>query len=174
MNQLSNQPSVQKSDQESNQESRQHRVLTHRFELAMAVAPCQRLFTPAGEELWVDGWRPRYVHPADGRTEAGMVFCTGEGAEYTLWCLVDYDTVAHRARYTRVTPGSRSAVVEVMCRAVAPERSEVQVSYMLTALTPAGAEKVSAMDEPAFAQMIDGWRTAIELRLPELADALIR
>lgn len=166
MNQLSNRP--------SGQESRQHRVLMHCFQLAMPVAQCQRLFTPAGEELWVDGWRPSYVHPADGRTQAGMVFCTGEGAEYTLWCLVDYDTVVHRARYTRVTPGSRSAVVEVRCQALSAERTDVQVSYMLTALTPAGAEKVGALHETAFAQMIEGWRAAIEARLPQLLDAVIR
>lgn len=161
-------------NQSSHPQACQHRVLTHRFELALPVAPCQRLFTPAGEELWVDGWQPRYVHPADGRTEAGMVFCTGEGEDHTLWCLVDYDTVAHRARYTRVTPGSRSVIVELRCRALSAERSEVQVSYTLTALTPAGAEKVGALDEAAFVRMIEGWRSAIELRLPQLRLAEIR
>jgi hypothetical protein len=53
-------------------------------------------FTPAGEELWVDGWQPTYVHPTDGRTEAGMVFTTGQNDDLTIWTLVDFDRVRLR------------------------------------------------------------------------------
>jgi len=60
---------------------------THTIEIAVPVAQCQRLFTPAGEELWVDGWRPNDVMPSDGRTERGMVFTTGAG-------LIGYPTPA--------------------------------------------------------------------------------
>lgn len=152
----------------------QRRVVMHTIHIAAPVDPCQRFFTPAGEELWVDGWQPTYLHPADGRTEPGMVFTTGTGDDFTAWCLVDYDTVQHHARYTRVTPASRSAIVEVRCTALAPDLTRVEVRYTLTALTPAGAQWLAKFDDAAFAAMIEGWRTAIEARLPQLRQAVIR
>ena len=48
-----------------------HRHCRHRITVDLPVDAAFMLFTPAGEELWVDGWAPRYVHPSDGRTEAG-------------------------------------------------------------------------------------------------------
>ena len=95
-----------------------HRHCRHRITVDLPVDAAFMLFTPAGEELWVDGWAPRYVHPSDGRTEAGMVFSTGTGDETTFWLLADFDRERHRSRYVRCTPASRMVVVEVQCRAL--------------------------------------------------------
>jgi|EndMetStandDraft_7_1072992.scaffolds.fasta_scaffold101113_2 hypothetical protein len=151
-----------------------HRVLEHTIRIAAPVQACQRFFTPAGEELWVDGWRPSYLHPTDGRTEPGMVFTTGSGDDFTVWSLVDFDTVGHHARYTRVTPASRSGFVEVRCVALDARSTAVTVTYTLTALTPSGEKLLAALDEAAFTAMIEGWRTSIEARLPQLLLASIR
>ena len=146
----------------------------HTIRVALPVAACQRLFTPAGEELWVDGWAPRYLVPADGRTERGMVFTTGQGDELTFWTLVEFDTVAHRACYARVTPASRSAIVEVQCREAGTQASDVEVRYTVTALTPQGVASLDAYRGAAFVAMIEDWRSAIEARLPALRDARVR
>lgn len=144
--------------------------------VAAPIAHCQRFFTPAGEELWVDGWQPRYVVPPDGRTEAGMVFTTGAPGsdEYTVWTLLDWDTQAHVARYSRVTPASRCGVVEVRCRADGAAATWVDVRYTLTALTPAGNAALAAFEGDTFAAMIDGWQQAISQRLAVLLQAHIR
>lgn len=92
----------------------QHLHATHRIVVDAPVDRAFMFFTPAGEELWVDGWQPAYIHPRDGRTEAGMVFSTGEGAEHTVWILADFDRAAHRSRYLRCTPASRTGIVEVV------------------------------------------------------------
>ncbi len=131
-------------------------------------------FTPAGEELWVDGWRPTYVHPSDGRTEAGMVFTTGQGDEFTIWTLVDFDRVAHRSRYVRCTPASRTSVVEVRCTAAGTGRTEVHVSYTLTALNEAGAAALESFEGERFAAMIDVWAREIAVRREALLRASIR
>lgn len=151
------------------------RQVSHRIELPLPPGPCQRLFTPAGEELWIDGWAPRYLHPADGSTEAGMVFTTGEGDQFTLWTLVDFETGARRiARYCRVMPALRSDFVEILCEGQGTEHSAVTVRYTLTALTPAGERTLDDFAPAAFAARIDGWRAAIEARLPQLRAATIR
>ena len=143
--------------------------------VAMPVGQCQMLFTPAGEELWIDEWRPIYHHPADGRTQAGMVFTTGTGPDHTLWALVDFERgPRHYARYSRVTPALRSGFVEVSCEALAPQSSRVDVRYEMTALTPAGEASLQAYEAEPFSAMLEQWQRMIEARLPALAVADIR
>ena len=151
-----------------------HLQSRHSLDLALPAAQCQMLFTPAGEELWVEGWRPTYLHPEDGRTQRGMIFVTGEGDEYTVWSLVDFERgERHYARYARVTPALRSGFVEVCCRAITPQTTRVDVSYELTALTPAGEASLQAYEAEPFVQMIQEWQRLIDARLPELAVARI-
>lgn len=147
----------------------QHVHATHRIHLGLPPADCLRLFTPAGEERWVDGWRPRYLPPGNGRTEAGMVFTTGAGAELTIWCLTEFDADASLVRYARVTPASRAGTVEVRCRPAPGGGSDVQVTYRLAALSEAGVEDLRAYEAEAFARMIDGWKQRIESMLPGAA-----
>jgi len=153
---------------------RTHTHATHAIVVEAPLAQAFMFFTPAGEELWVDGWRPTYLHPADGRTEAGMVFTTGSGSDLTIWTLVDFDRERHRSRYVRCTPGSRTGFVEVRCSALDAQRTEARVSYTLTALSPEGERALQAFEGVAFAEMIDGWAREIERHLGTLLMAAIR
>lgn len=150
-----------------------HLQCRHRIVVDFPVDRAFMLFTPAGEERWVDGWAPRYVQPSDGRTEVGMVFSTGRGDETTHWLLADFDRAAHRSRYVRCTPASRMTVVEVRCRVLDAARTEVEVGYTLTALNDAGAAAIADF-ERGFVAMIDGWATAIASQREALLAAEIR
>lgn len=150
---------------------------THRIRIAAPLAQCRMLFTPAGEELWVDGWRPHYRVPADGRTEPGMVFTTGSGDEYTVWILTDFEQRSARetyARYARTTPALRTGLVEVRCLGDGGDTTEVEVGYTLTALNEAGERSLAAYEGERYVEMIEGWRREIEARLPGLLAAAIR
>lgn len=148
---------------------------SHRIRIDMPAAACQRLFTPAGEELWVDGWAPNYLQPSDGRTAPGMVFTTGEGAAHTIWMLADFDTTTRlHARYVRTTPGSRCGVVTVDCLPDGAQSTLVEVRYTMTALTPQGERDLQAFEGAAYVAMIEGWKAEIDARLPALRGAEIR
>ncbi len=147
---------------------------THRIRIAAPIAQCHRFFTPAGEELWVDGWNPTYLFPHTGHTEKGMVFTTGSGEDFTLWNLVDFDTVNYYSRYTRVTPALRTGTVEVRCKSVDDETTEVDVTYTLTALTDKGRVSLKSFEGEAFSDMIGSWQRFIEQHLPFLLSAQIR
>ncbi|MGF6415865.1 SRPBCC family protein [Paraburkholderia sp. MM5482-R1] len=139
-----------------------HRLhASHRIVVDAAVDQAFMFFTPAGEELWVDGWKPTYVYPRDGRTESGMVFITGQGDELTIWTLADFDSKAHRSRYLRCTPASRTSLVDVRCVAIDQARTEVWVSYELTALNAAGEQAIEDFVGERFAAMIDDWARKI-------------
>jgi hypothetical protein len=147
---------------------------SHSIRVAAPADTAFMFFTPAGEELWVAGWQPRYVFPADGRTCAGMVFTTGADAQYTIWQLADFDRAARRSRYVRTTPALRTGFVDVQCTPVADGHTDVRVEYDLTALTPEGEASLAAYDGAAFTAMIDEWAALIAARLPDLLRAAIR
>ena len=135
-------------------------VRTHHFDLPMAPAQAFACFTPEGERSWAQGWEPRYLHPADGRTTAGMVFTTGHGGEETLWTMTRHEPESGIAEYLRVTPGSRMGTVRVQCSEV-PAGTKVTVTYALTALTPEGNETLRALDAPAYKAFIESWGESI-------------
>lgn len=148
--------------------------VSHRIVVDAPVDQAFMFFTPAGEELWIDDWKPTYLHPRDGATESGMVFVTGEGDELTIWTLTDFDRDAHRSRYVRSTPASRVSVVEVRCSALDAARTEVQVSYTLTALNAAGERALEDFEGERFTAMIDDWANTIAARRELLLAATIR
>lgn len=134
----------------------------HTIEIDRPIDRVFPLFTPKGEEAWAPGWAPEYLHPADGEIAEGMVFRTFHDDETTLWGCVLWRPEAHHVRYARVTPTSRFGFVDVVCRAIGPERTEVAVGYDHTALTAAGEAYLADLDETRFAAMIGGWRAEIE------------
>jgi hypothetical protein len=148
--------------------------VSHRIVVDAPIDQAFLFFTPAGEELWVDGWKPTYIHPSDGRTESGMVFLTGQDDELTVWTLADFDREAHRSRYVRTTPASRTSLVEVHCAALDETRTEVWVSYTLTALNAQGERVLENFEGERFTAMIDDWAHRIAERRELLLAASIR
>jgi len=133
----------------------------HREHTITIDAPVDRVFpllTPAGEELWVSGWEPAYLHPTTGDMTLGMVFTTGTGADATYWSVVHYDPAAHVSRYARVTPASRFGFVDVACTSAGGARTRVTVTYTYTALTEAGNAFIDAFTEASYRAMIEEWR----------------
>lgn len=151
-----------------------HLQSSHRIVVEAPADQAFMFFTPAGEELWVDSWQPTYVHPTDGRTEAGMVFVTGQGDEFTIWTLVDFDRVNLRSRYQRCTPASRTGFVEIRCIPLDGRRTELWVQYTLTALNVQGERALEDYAGSRFVAMIDGWAQAISERIETLRTTVIR
>lgn len=110
---------------------------------------------------WIPDWRPVFIHPADGTTEEGMVFTTGEGAEETFWSCIEWAPEAYKVRYARVTPASRFAHVAVHCVALDDFSTRVEVSYEMTALNAAGEARLKETTAEAFSASIEGWKALI-------------
>lgn len=138
-----------------------YRKVNHRITLPLPAGDALELFTPEGERLWIAEWNPRYLYPANGETIEGMVFVTGEGAELTYWTMMDFDIVRHRVRYSRVTPGSRSVVVEVLCIPGGDRQCHVEVSYALSGLSEEGNTLIDGFVGDAYVAMVEGWREKI-------------
>ena len=134
---------------------------SHSFVLEMPAAKAFPLFEPEGERAWAQGWNPAYVHPANGKTEQGMVFTTSHGGEETIWMMLRHEPSSGIVEYARVTPGSRTATVMVQCAAIDAGRTRVTVIYVFTGLSEAGNAIVRRMDDEAYRAYIESWREAI-------------
>jgi len=132
--------------------------LTGRITVALPPAEAFRLFTPRGEQSWVPGWHPWFPAQAPDDTEPGTVFETDAHGQRTIW-LVTGREPGKRIRYARVTPGDQAGTVTVTITA-AGAHSEVEVTYQLTALTPAAGPKLRDFADryPAYLQ---AWEDAI-------------
>jgi hypothetical protein len=134
----------------------------HSITVARPIDQVFPLFTPKGETLWVQGWNPEFIHPQSGETCEGMIFRTGRDEDETLWSCIEWNPSHYRVRYARVTPSSRFGFVEVKCKEVALEQTEVSVDYTFTALTEQGNTDLANLTDDAFSQMIETWRVQID------------
>lgn len=128
--------------------------LTGRLTVDLPPSEAYDLFTPRGEERWVPGWRPRFPDPADD-----TVFETDAHGEVTTWLTLEREP-ARRIRYARVTPGSRAGTVTVALDGPAEGPTEVEVTYVLTALTT-DAEHHLAEFAARYPAYLTTWETSI-------------
>lgn len=139
--------------------------LTGRLSVALPPAEAVDLFTPRGEERWVEGWRPRFPHQADDDTEPGTVFQTDAHGEDTTWVVIRRES-GHRSGgrhlmgYARVTPGSRAGTVTVAVEAAEGGGSAVQVTYEMTALSEEGRRTLEEF-AAGYDDFLRSWEEAI-------------
>ncbi len=134
------------------------RRLTGRIEVALPPGEAFRLFTARGERDWAHGWDPRFPSPAVDDTEPGTVFETSAHGQQTIW-LVTSREAGKCISYARVTPGDQAGTVSVTI-SPAGQRSEVEVTYELTALTGLADHKLAEFADgyPAY---LRSWEDAI-------------
>lgn len=137
---------------------------THEMEIIGAVEAVFPLFTPIGEEAWVPDWNPTYLTKGKDTREE-MLFTTGDGNEKTYWTCLKWQPKVHHARYLRITPASRIAIVDVRCTAKSAACTKVRVSYTLTPLIKNGEAKIDRVTAQSFAASIDEWADLIHAHL---------
>ena len=136
----------------------QHR-LVGRISLALPPSEAFVLFTPRGEERWAPGWQPRFPAPTEDDAAPGTVFETAACGEQTIWVVLDREP-GRRMSYARVTPGSRAGTVSVMLDDRDDGGSAVEVTYILTALSPDG-DRLLEEFAAGYPDLLKSWESAI-------------
>jgi len=133
--------------------------LTGRIQVGLPPEEAFRLFTPAGEQEWVHGWHPRFPVPAPDDTEPGTVFETDAHGYQAIWVVTGRQP-GTSISYARLIPGSQAGTVTVTIGPAEGGRSEVEVSYHLTALTDSGARSLREFADgyPAY---LRSWQDAL-------------
>ncbi len=120
------------------------------------------LFSPPGEELWVPGWKPEYLHPAEPGWSEGQIFRTREASGEAVWVVTRLDRERHRAEYHRVEPGHYVARVRVDCRPAAGGGTATTIAYTYFGLSEAGNAEIAAMTREAYEAKMVRWAGWIE------------
>jgi hypothetical protein len=140
--------------------------LTGRIGVALPPEEAFLLFTPRGERAWAPGWEPHFPAPTPDDGAPGTVFEThGHGHGHTTTWLVLTRHPGRLISYARVTPHDRAGTVTVTVEDTGG-RSDVEVTYELTALTPAAAPGLDAFARgyPAY---LRSWQDAIDAHLAQ-------
>jgi uncharacterized protein YndB with AHSA1/START domain len=140
-------------------------ALTGHLTVARPPERAFELFTPRGEQTWVAGWQPRFPTPTTDDSAPGTVFETDVHGRLTTWVVIER-TPGRRIRYARVVPGDSAGTVTVELTAGAAGRSDVTVTYELTALTEPAARHLHAF-AAGYADMLRHWADAITAALTE-------
>lgn len=131
---------------------------TGHFELPCSADTAFPLFGPEGERVWVPGWDPRPVYPAEIKLARDTVFREGSGSDEAMWTIVAADAVTHRVEYVRLSPQSHTGHIVVRIEPLGPERSRVFVSYTVTAFGNDAPELVAAFSPEAYAAKMRHWQ----------------
>jgi hypothetical protein len=134
------------------------RRLTGRLRVGLPPAEAFLLFTPRGERDWAHGWEPHFPAEAPDDTEPGTVFETAAHGQHTTWLVTEREP-GRRIGYARVTPGHQAGTVTVGLTA-AGDGSEVEVTYLLTALSDAAGRQLGDF-AGGYAAYLRSWEEAI-------------
>jgi hypothetical protein len=131
------------------------------FELACNAEVAFPLFSPEGERDWVTGWEPRPVFPENIVFDRETVFREGKGHNDAIWIIVGADWKTHRAEYVRVASASHAAHIVVKVDALDAGRSNVTVSYTVTAFGTNAGTLLESFSEDAYAAKMRDWQRRI-------------
>jgi hypothetical protein len=136
---------------------------THAIHLNAAPDQVFPLFTPLGEKAWAAGWEPEIIYPPSGAPEPGCVFLTRHAGEPpTIWTLVTYEPRAYTLSYQRVTPGIRTARIDISCVSGEGGRATgATITYIWTALSEHGNQLLAEITPDHYRAYINGWESAI-------------
>ena len=137
------------------------------FELAVPIKVLFPLFSPEGEKLWVPGWDFRNIMGTAELAE-DYVFLTeahDHGTTEAIWVVKKYDPAACLVEFYKVEPKDKVGVVRVQCRAMAADRTEVEVGYKYIALSANGEAFVSSFTAVAYEAFIREWQTLLSRHL---------
>jgi Polyketide cyclase / dehydrase and lipid transport len=115
------------------------------------------LLCPVRETEWIPGWAPRLVITTSGTAEPGAVFVTEvEGREAT-WVITEHDAAAGRVGMLEVVPGLVTIQLAIAVRDAGEGRSECDVTYSYTALSPEGKAFVETRTAAWYRQFMTRW-----------------
>jgi hypothetical protein len=139
--------------------------VTHRYTQTL-VAPVIEVFPllcPVREAEWLPGFKARMIYSDSGLAEPNCVFTTSRAGEPdTVWTITVHDRESGRVEFLRVTPGLVATHIVVQLRNQSDTQSTAEITYVHTALAPAGEEHIERLyGWPEFLRMVQHWETCL-------------
>jgi len=144
----------------------EQRAQSFTIELNGSVADVTPLFGPVRETEWAPGWSPRFIHPAQGAQEEGVIFATtSPHSKDRLWLLSLYDIREGLVGYVVVTPGLTATEIQIRVVPDGEQHCKATITYRRSALTPEGNQEVAKLDAHWANDQQVHWERAINAAL---------
>lgn len=118
------------------------------FVVHCSYAEAAPLFGPIGERVWAgEQWDPVFIHPQPARDVQGAVFTVSRGASTEVWINTRFNMDERHFQYVYFISDLSVTVIDVRFYPASADRTEVNVDFTRTAITPQGNQSVTAMTE---------------------------
>lgn len=119
------------------------------------------LLCPVREVDWTPGWDPIVVLSDSGVAEQDCVFLTQGLPHAAIWTITDYDAVAYRLGFLKVTPEHSVCKIEIALSAIGTHGSHAEIAYMYTSLGPAGDAFLADFTPEWYGRFMREWEGAL-------------
>jgi hypothetical protein len=128
------------------QQSTAHVSNSFAFSVDAPLKDAAPLFGPEGERVWAgDDWNPQFVFPVPPRDVEGAVFTMRHGEHTAVWVNTLFDLKAGRMQYVYVLANLLVTTIDVRLHAIDAGHTNVDVTYVRTALRPEANQHVFTM-----------------------------
>jgi hypothetical protein len=134
------------------------------FDLAIPAAQAFPLFSPEGERAWGGAhWNPRPIYPAADhvRWRTNSVWTTEGSGESLTWWTLNVDRTSRIAEYLNMSP-DRASRITVHVTETNATSCHVDVTYIMTATKPSGAEYVQQATADQMKHKMLHWKQSID------------
>lgn len=137
---------------------------TAAFEIPQPVQAVFPLFTPEGEKLWAAGWNYENLMGTTTLHEDDLFLTRGHdhAAKEAIWIVKQFAPERHRVQYYKVEPGEKVGIIRVVCEALSPVSTRVQVTYRYLGLSETGNHFVERFTKEEYDAFLEEWRRGIE------------
>ena len=143
-------------------------TLQGRIQIAAPANAAFRMFSPLGEKLWVPGWDPELLYPANSTWQEGLIFRTREETGDAVWIVSQLDMSAYRVTYYRLEPTRYAVRVEVRCNPITDELTEAVTEYSFVGLSHDGNDAIAAITQDSYDAKMARWANWIDMCLQSL------
>jgi hypothetical protein len=106
------------------------------------------LFGPSGERVWAGkDWNPQFLYPLPEQDIEGAVFTVQHGSHKSVWVNSVRDLEAKHFQYVYFIPDALITTIDVRFLPVNKGKTNVEVVYTRTALTPEANDHVLHLGE---------------------------
>jgi hypothetical protein len=120
------------------------------------------LLCPVREAEWLDGWNYRLVYSESGFAEEGCVFTSSQtGEKDTIWLITKRDEGNKEIEFSRITPESRVAKLNISVEDIDCENSLVHITYTYTALNESGNKFIDEFTQAKFNKSMKFWEDSM-------------
>jgi hypothetical protein len=137
---------------------------TASFTISQPAATLFPLFSAEGEKLWVPDWD--YENIMDSKElHEDYVFVThthDHASTAAVWLVKRYEPNSFLVQFYKVEPEDKVGIITVRCQPLAPQQTEVEVSYEYIALSDKGRKFIERFTATDYDTFIGEWQTLLK------------